>query len=58
MRKIDRDAASWMTPLHFYAALLPALGAPEWHGNSVPAIVDSMIGGEINAVEPPYIVSI
>ena len=58
MREIDLDATAWSTPLDFYSALLLALGAPDWHGSSIPAITDSMIGGEINAVEPPYVVKI
>ena len=58
MREIDLDATSWTVPLDFYAALLPALGAPEWHSESIAAICDSMIAGEINAVEPPYVVRI
>lgn len=56
MRQFDLDASSWKTPADFYAALLPAVGAPDWHGDSTQAITDSMIGGEINAVEPPYVV--
>ena len=58
MREIDLDATNWTTPLDFYSALLSALGAPDWHGNSISAITDSMIAGEINAVEPPYIVKV
>ena len=56
MREINLDASSWTTVLDLYAALLPALGAPEWHSASIAAIADSMIGGEINEVKPPYIV--
>ena len=58
MRQIDLDAETWQSPADFYAALLPALGAPDWHGDSIAAITDSMIGGEINAVDPPYVVRI
>ena len=58
MREINLDATDWVTGLDFYAALLPALGAPAWHGESAAAIADSMIAGEINAVEPPYTVRI
>ena len=58
MRQIDLNAETWQSPADFYAALLPALGAPEWYGDSIAAITDSMIGGEINAVDPPYVVRI
>jgi hypothetical protein len=58
MRIIELDAANWTTVLDFYNALLPAIGAPESHGTSVNALVDSIVWGGINAVEPPYAVRI
>ena len=58
MRTIDLDATRWKTVLDFYKALLAAIGAPAWHGISPDALVDSMIWGGINAVDPPYIVQI
>lgn len=45
MRIIDLNAENWKSILDFYDALLPALGAPAWHGHSVNAIIDSMIWG-------------
>ena len=58
MRVIELDASQWKTVLDFYDALLAALGAPEWHGRSVAALIDSMAYGRINAVEAPYVVKI
>lgn len=58
MRTIELDAAKWKTVLDFYRALLASIGAPEWHGKSTNALIDSMIWGGINAVEPPYTVQI
>jgi RNAse (barnase) inhibitor barstar len=58
MRIIELDASNWTTVLDFYDALLPALGAPEWHGKNVNALVDSIVWGGINAVEPPYTIRI
>ena len=58
MKIIELDAAHWATALDFYHALLPSLGAPDWHGTCVNALADSMIFGGINAVEPPYTVRI
>ena len=58
MRIIDLDAIRWKTVLDFYNALLASIGAPAWHGESPDALVDSMIWGGINAVEPPYTVQI
>jgi len=58
MRIIELDAAKWKAVIDFYYALLAAIGAPEWHGMSPDALVDSMIWGGINAVEPPYSVRV
>lgn len=58
MKIIELDAGKWTTPLDFCNGLLAALGAPEWHGHSVGALMDSMIWGGINAVEPPYTIRI
>jgi hypothetical protein len=54
MRAIELDAKNWRTWQDLYDALLAALGAPEWHGRSLNALVDSMVWGGINAVEAPY----
>ena len=54
MRTIELHAQDWSTALDFYDALLTAIGAPAWHGKNVNALVDSMIWGGINSVEPPY----
>jgi hypothetical protein len=58
MRIIELDAFGWKTPGDFIEALKIAIGAPDWHGSSVNAFVDSMGTGDVNAVEPPYIVKI
>ena len=58
MRIIKLDATKWNTFDDFYNALLPSVGAPDWHGQNLNALVDSMIWGGINAIEPPYIVRI
>jgi len=58
MRIIKLDATNWKTVIDFYDALLAAIGAPKCHGESPDALVDSMIWGGINAVEPPYTVRI
>jgi hypothetical protein len=51
---IELDAANWKVPDDFYVALLVALGSPTWHGHNVNALIDSMIWGGINAIDPPY----
>lgn len=58
MRIIQLDATKWKTVLDFCRALRAAIGAPNYHGNSPDAFIDSMIWGGINAVEPPYTIRI
>ena len=58
MRTIELNAANWKTVLDFYHAILPAVGAPDWHGESPNALIDSMIWGGINSIEPPYKIKI
>ncbi len=54
MRVIKLDAARWRSASDFYDELLALLGAPERHGRNVNALIDSMIWGGINDVDPPY----
>ncbi len=56
MKRIVLDASNWGSILDIYDALLPAIGAPLWHGKSIDALVDSMIYGDINALASPYVV--
>ena len=51
---IELDASGWHSRLDFYDALLGGLGAPDWHGRNIQALIDSMIVGAINAVEAPF----
>jgi hypothetical protein len=61
MEVIELDAKDWTQISDFYDALLRALGAPDWHGRSPVALVDSMIGGggeDIRSLKPPYDINI
>jgi RNAse (barnase) inhibitor barstar len=59
MRVIDLDAREWKSLLDFYRAVRAAIGAPDWHGWSIDAFIDSMIvHDEINAVAAPYTIRI
>ena len=58
MNIIELDASYWNSIAEFYRALLDQLGAPEWHGRNVNALVDSMVYGDINRVDPPLTVMI
>jgi len=51
------DAAGWKTAADLWAALLPALGAPDWHGNSLDALFDSLVA-RLNRVQPPMIIEL
>lgn len=55
---IELDASSWETAHDFRSALKAALGAPNWHGDTVGAFLDSIFGGGMNAVKPPYVIRI
>ena len=56
MRRIVLDTTGWDSRRDFYDALLPALQAPPWHGDNLDALWDSVRGGDINGLRPPYIV--
>jgi RNAse (barnase) inhibitor barstar len=57
MQLIRLDAAGWRSPDDFYSALLPELGAPDWHGRNLNALYDSLMG-DINSLEPPFEIEI
>ena len=54
MREIVLDAGGWVSGEACYDALLGAIGAPSGHGRNANALIDSMIWGGINSLEPPY----
>ena len=54
MRIIEIDGSDWQSVKDFLTTLRAAIGAPDWHGWSVNAFIDSMIWGGINQIEPPY----
>jgi RNAse (barnase) inhibitor barstar len=58
MREILLDSSDWRTRDDFYAALLPALGAPEWHGRNLDALNDTIHAGDINEINPPFAIRI
>jgi len=57
-QEITLSGVHWRTPDDFYNALLPSLGAPGWHGHNLDALWDSITGGDINQVNPPFVVRI
>ncbi len=57
MPLIRLDARGWQQREDFWAALLPALGTPDWHGPNLDALYDGLVAGE-NRVPPPLTVEI
>ncbi len=54
MKLFEFDASRWTNILELYAAMFDSLEAPRWHGHSINALIDSMVYGDINGIEPPY----
>ena len=55
---IELDAHGWCTVVDVIDAIIVALGGPVWHGRGWDALHDSMVGGDINGIEPPYAIVI
>ena len=52
--KILIDWAKIESIAAFYDSFLRQVKAPTWHGRNLDALRDSLIGGDINEIEPPY----
>lgn len=52
MTEIVLDAAQWQEFRDIYAVLLPALGAPEWHGPNLDAVYDALVAGHYRVAPP------
>lgn len=55
---ITLDASGWKSAHDFRLAFKKAIGAPEWHGDIVAAFLDSIFGGGMNALKPPYVIRV
>jgi hypothetical protein len=42
----------------FRQAFKAATGAPEWHDEIVGAFLDSIFGGGMNTLKPPYVIKV
>ncbi|MBB3472801.1 barstar family protein [Sphingomonas sp. BK345] len=51
------DARGWDSREAMWRALLDALGAPAWHGDSLDALFDSLVSG-LNRVRPPLLLEL
>ena len=59
MQLIELHADALVTARDFVTALKQAIGAPDWHGDSVDAFLDSTIHhDDINALRSPYTIRI
>ncbi len=56
--RIELDGSLWASRTDFYDALLPALGAPAWHGRNLDALNESIRSHKINEIRPPYTIRI
>jgi RNAse (barnase) inhibitor barstar len=53
MKEIALDASAWRNRDDFYDAILPALGAPAWHGRNLDALNDSISADDILTIRLP-----
>jgi hypothetical protein len=59
MQIVEVHAEGLVTAMDVVGALKKAVGAPDWHGDSVDASLDSMIyHDDINALKAPYTIVI
>lgn len=58
MRIIRLDGTRWQSGADFYAALLPEIGAPDWHGRNLDALEESLRAGDVFPVKPPVTIHI
>jgi len=59
MQVVELHAEDWVTAIDFLNALKKAIGAPDWHGLSTDAFLDTMIyHDDINALKSPYTIRI
>jgi RNAse (barnase) inhibitor barstar len=54
MREVTLDGKNWRTQDDVYDAIFAALQSPEWHGRNFSALRDSIAGGDVNGIDPPY----
>ena len=54
MKELVLDGSTWQEPNDLYNYFFAAVGAPEWHGRNLDALVDSIETGGINNIEVPY----
>jgi len=58
MKEIILDGKDWDEVDDVYDAFFAAAGAPSWHGRNFNALHDSIVVGQINKVEVPYLIKI
>jgi RNAse (barnase) inhibitor barstar len=58
MQEIQLDGTAWNTEDDFFTAFLSAVRTPDWHGHNLDALNDSIGAGDINEVNPPFLVKI
>ena len=54
VKVVHCDLAGCTTSQDVYERVLSVLDAPDWHGRNLDALWDSVAGGGINGLVPPY----
>jgi len=54
MRVVELDVGTCTTVEQLYGAIGLVLGAPKGAGKNINALIDSMVHGGINSIDPPY----
>jgi len=44
------------SPEKFYELFFNLVGAPDWHGDNLNALYDSLVVGQINKLKPPFVI--
>ena len=56
MKFIEVNISNCVNPLDVMDRIVVAIGAPMYHGRSIDSFIDSMIWGEMNSINPPFII--
>jgi RNAse (barnase) inhibitor barstar len=56
--ELSLDASGWRNADDLFNSFFDAVGAPAWHGKNFDALNDSIVTGDINAREVPYVLRI
>jgi RNAse (barnase) inhibitor barstar len=58
MNAIRLHESCCRSPDAFWNALLAALKVPAWHGRNLDALWDSLTGGHVSTLQPPFAIEV